>query len=281
MRRRRAAAPARRHAVQAVAQKDRRVRAFLRKNRLAKDEWPDVVMRRVVAASIRDICGERYRVPLSPQEFFARFNVVGVYPDDAQPVDARLERHRDGCRIFVAANRAKTRTRFSVFHEIAHLYFDCATPTDKHARPTACEEWLCDVAASEFLMPAEIFDRATAAFKPTFDSLNQLARFFGVSIPALSRRLEERYHGDLWIRQWEAHGYPRTGLDLCCVGRFTAVKERLINGMQFAISTLDAGRKVLWTLDIGAQELSTIQVTHLGTRILTVSVLASTRSNVS
>jgi len=91
-------------------------------------------------------------------------------------------------------NRSRGRTRFSIAHEIAHTLFpDCVESTRNRSRRTeiAPDDWqlelLCNVAASEFLMPTggEIDSKTPV----NIDNLMRLQKQFDVSTEAISTRL--------------------------------------------------------------------------------------------
>ena len=91
-------------------------------------------------------------------------------------------------------NRPRGRMRFSVAHEIAHTLFpDCIESTRNRGEKTGTrdDDWqlelLCNIAASEFLMPAgeEIDSKAPV----TIDNLLRLQKLFDVSTEAISIRL--------------------------------------------------------------------------------------------
>lgn len=91
-------------------------------------------------------------------------------------------------------NRPRGRVRFSISHEIAHTLFpDCFEAARNRGQKTGIrdDDWqlelLCNVAASEFLMPAgeEIDSEAPA----TIDNLLRLQKIFDVSTEAISIRL--------------------------------------------------------------------------------------------
>jgi hypothetical protein len=109
-------------------------------------------------------------------------------------VDARIVPKGTGLRIEFNPNRPRTRVRFSVAHEIAHTLFpDCAQDTRNRAALLEPEgdrwqlELLCNIAASEILMPtASGIDSDSPV---TVDSLVKIQSKFDVSMEAVSIRL--------------------------------------------------------------------------------------------
>ena len=100
--------------------------------------------------------------------------------------------------ILFRQGRSRARTRFSIFHELAHTLFP-----DYHSDPLmrgskvrhfggqGFLEHLCDVAAAEFAMPMDLFknDLARAGF--AVSSVEGLCRRYGASQEAVCRRMVE------------------------------------------------------------------------------------------
>jgi Zn-dependent peptidase ImmA (M78 family) len=100
--------------------------------------------------------------------------------------------------ILFRRGRSRVRTRFSIFHELAHTLFP-----DYHGNPLVSGskaryfgrqgflEHLCDVAVAEFAMPMDLFknDLHRAGF--TVNSVEGLCRRYGASPEAVSRRMVE------------------------------------------------------------------------------------------
>jgi hypothetical protein len=103
---------------------------------------------------------------------------------------------RVGRSLVVVLNRRESRERrnFTLCHEIAHTFN--LDGNDKSRMPTATncntrslEEYLCDRAASELLMPERFFRPLAASLQPTAASVEKLARTFGASISATMMRI--------------------------------------------------------------------------------------------
>lgn len=101
--------------------------------------------------------------------------------------------------ILYRQERAKVRTRFNIFHEIAHTLFPDYQEAIRYRRtgrtrlfdPDGQLEYLCNLAAAEFLMPMDLFwedlvDKGFGASK-----VNALSRRYGASVEAVALRMVE------------------------------------------------------------------------------------------
>lgn len=85
-----------------------------------------------------------------------------------------------------AARRDDPRTRFTVFHELGHFVLQHSkvlARRNTQAKPYLDSEWQADQFSAEVTMPLRVI-QARRLFSPT-----ELARFFGVSLPAATNRL--------------------------------------------------------------------------------------------
>ena len=125
----------------------------------------------------------------------ARLLEIDIRPSDGVR-DARLVPLDDGSlRIEFNPNRPHARIRYSVAHEVAHALFpDCAKHIHHRARyhELRNDEWqleaLCNIGASELLMPVNAFPGLTAD-EATAIRLLELQREFQVSVEALAMRV--------------------------------------------------------------------------------------------
>lgn len=109
---------------------------------------------------------------------------------DARILPAGSERFR----IEYNPERPRSRTRFSVAHEIAHTLFpDCAEMARNRLRlaDSVADDWqlelLCNIAAAEFLMP--VGSELNPQNPVTVDNLLRLQKQFDVSTEAIAIRL--------------------------------------------------------------------------------------------
>ncbi len=100
--------------------------------------------------------------------------------------------------ILFRRGRSRVRTRFSIFHELAHTLFPDYRSNPlmrgskvRHFGRQGFLEHLCDVAAAEFAMPIDLFksDLACAGF--ALSSVEGLCRRYGASQEAVCRRMVE------------------------------------------------------------------------------------------
>lgn len=111
-----------------------------------------------------------------------------------------------GFIIQLNKNHPHVRQNFSCAHEIAHTFFydlDESPPIKVDGIRREDEEYLCNVAAAEMLMP-ENYLRERVGKKPSMESLLTLTKKFHVSVQAMARRItEEKKIWGCIISQWE------------------------------------------------------------------------------
>jgi hypothetical protein len=143
--------------------------------------------------------------PTMPLDIEALASFLGIGQSDDAPShseDAELVPVGDG-RVAIRINRDRpeTRRRFSVAHEISHTFFPnyqtkswCRTDARYRRRdnPDDLLEMLCDIGASELVLPAPWFIRDTAAVT-TGAGLVDLARKYTASREATLRRFAESH----------------------------------------------------------------------------------------
>lgn len=98
--------------------------------------------------------------------------------------------------VQLKASEPLERRNFSLCHEIAHTLV--TNVKDAKFRPLAgpptctkwsVEEYLCDQAAGEMLMPAKLFKAAALAHEPSLNAVAALAQIFSASISATIVRI--------------------------------------------------------------------------------------------
>jgi len=131
--------------------------------------------------------------PFDPFKLANLLEVPTVPREDVR--DARIvPASRQRTQIEFNPNRPRGRVRFSIAHELAHTLFpDCIETTRNRGSglDTRDDDWqlelLCNIAASEFLMPTGgEFDSSTSV---NIDNLLRLQKQFDVSTEAISIRL--------------------------------------------------------------------------------------------
>lgn len=143
--------------------------------------------------------------PTMPLDIDALASFLGIGRSDDAPAhseDAELVPVGDG-RVAIRVNpdRPETRKRFSVAHEVSHTFFPnyqakkwCRTDARYRRRdnPDDLLEILCDVGASELILPAPWFIEDAAAVT-TGAGLVDLARKYTASREATLRRFAESH----------------------------------------------------------------------------------------
>ena len=128
--------------------------------------------------------------PFSPAVYAPFRNIKEVLYKDIK-VDGRLIPVVDGFVVELRKDRPKERMNFTFAHEIAHTFFYESVPTIKYRtvennypQHDEDEEKLCNIAASELLMPTPIFSKIVKDFSPSPQSLQKIAQIFETSITA-------------------------------------------------------------------------------------------------
>ena len=114
----------------------------------------------------------------------ARAKVTQIIADDL-PVSGELRREGRQLTIVYSNSLTETRRRFTIAHEFAHAVFE-----DTMARPVRTGEELerlCDMLASEILMPQDLFASLTSN-EPSLENLLELAQTFKTSLSATGIR---------------------------------------------------------------------------------------------
>jgi Zn-dependent peptidase ImmA (M78 family) len=113
---------------------------------------------------------------------------------------------RDGGGYLIDVNKShpESRRRFTIAHEVGHTFFfdlegelttrsrlQVADTNLTDIKTNRYEEYLCNLAAAEILMPAKPFSAKVQSAGPTAKTIITLSRLFKTSIWATSRRLLE------------------------------------------------------------------------------------------
>jgi Zn-dependent peptidase ImmA (M78 family) len=106
-----------------------------------------------------------------------------------------------GGRIFYNPDRPNGRVAFSIAHEISHTFFPSTTGGARFREMCGSDsreanelERLCDLGASELLMPVDEF-RSTVSGNWSIRSVPQLSQHFGASFEATTFRLASAHPG--------------------------------------------------------------------------------------
>lgn len=109
--------------------------------------------------------------------------------------EGHLIKEQSGFTIELRRDRSHERKNFTCAHEVGHTFFYEFAPSIKNRRMAACaepdaqEEFLCNVAASELLMPLDSLQRVATDYLPSPKALKELASGYETSITAMAVRL--------------------------------------------------------------------------------------------
>lgn len=129
--------------------------------------------------------------PINPERLARLRGIQRVVLSNALQVSGRIVRDRDGLVIELNAKERLERRNFSCCHEIAHTFvLDQSVQKNRvTSEVVACsgasaEEYWCDRAAAEMLMPEKLFRPLAANLYPSIDSIVELSRSFVASLGA-------------------------------------------------------------------------------------------------
>ncbi len=123
----------------------------------------------------------------------AKLNNIQVSPFELVP-DARILPIEGGTfKIEYNPSQSPARINFSVAHEIGHtLFTDCSDTIRYRENKLESNSWelefLCNVAASELLLPYAAFSNEANSIEPSIDSIIELARKYKASVEAVFLR---------------------------------------------------------------------------------------------
>jgi hypothetical protein len=147
------------------------------------------------AATVRDavvhvVTEFLHDVSCPPTDLIALARKVGVHEIvyESFPGSGELHRVKGGYRIVCSSDQPRSRQRFTVAHELAHIIL---ARTGKNAPREGREvERLCDMLATECLMPTAAFE---SEIPPdlTIRAISALADRFETSLTATARRCAE------------------------------------------------------------------------------------------
>lgn len=127
----------------------------------------------------------------------------------------RLVPTANGLIIQVNQSHPITRQNFSIGHEISHTlmpnYLADMGKTDASVgfyQKDMEEEYLCDIGASEILLPSGDFLNAIGRERPSITTLRSIASSFGVSLEATAIKLIRAEVADLAVAVWEPGWKP-------------------------------------------------------------------------
>ncbi|HXP68101.1 MAG TPA: ImmA/IrrE family metallo-endopeptidase [Candidatus Dormibacteraeota bacterium] len=125
--------------------------------------------------------------PTSLKELQAKLCVAGPDIDDI-PFSAELRQEGKSFRIILSKYLAPSRHRFTTAHELAHAILETSGP--RCPRHGSELERLCDMLATELLMPRAIFETSLGAIL-TMGKIREMAKLFDTSLTSTVIRAAE------------------------------------------------------------------------------------------
>jgi hypothetical protein len=176
------------------------------------DDPLDAVRQRAQTIS-RDLTGPPYK--LDGNTVLASLGIQRIAYARDLAGDGRIIRADGGYLIEINSTRAPSRMAFTLAHEIGHtsfLPFDVRSRVTREDRSTEAyrrddeEEFLCDVAAAELLMPKRPFLDQVCAVGPSVKGILSLGRSFETSLLSTARRFAEMGAWKCYIAFWRVDG---------------------------------------------------------------------------
>jgi hypothetical protein len=126
--------------------------------------------------------------PPTPLEDVARRLGVTLSFEEDLPISGELRREGESLRIVCSKSLNPGRARFTIAHEIGHAFFETSGPRPpRHGKEL---ERLCDMIATEILMPRAVFQAAMST-PLTLAKVRDLSQSFGASLTATAIRCAE------------------------------------------------------------------------------------------
>ncbi len=143
--------------------------------------------------------------PFLPEEYSSLVNIKEIRKTNLGDTSALLLKFHDGHVIKVNQGHYQVRQNFSCAHEIGHILFSelklenylqnienrTYNPTKTTEIRALARETLCDVAATELLMPELIFRKYLSTFGLSITSVERVANTFKVSLQAATIRINQ------------------------------------------------------------------------------------------
>lgn len=131
-------------------------------------------------------------IPHPPTDLKALGRCLGVlrFEAEASPFSGELRRETDGFSVVYSTFLSPARRRFTIAHELAHALFESTGPNCPRVGKEL--ERLCDMIATEFLMPRHLFlQESGGAVGVTWRKVDELSHLFRTSLAATSLRCAE------------------------------------------------------------------------------------------
>jgi len=164
--------------------------------------------------------------PFLAKEFAYLQGITKITKADFRQIGAILIRMQDGYSIKTNQNDLQVRQNFSCAHEIGHVLFGELklehyirgieyrdfNPSARDKVREKAKERLCDIAATELLMPELIFKRHLSNFKLSMYSIERMAEIFKVSVQTTAIRVAELSTEPCIILLWRPQQFGKKTL---------------------------------------------------------------------
>jgi Zn-dependent peptidase ImmA (M78 family) len=166
----------------------------------AVKKWKSAAARRVlelagnpptVESAVRIVAGDAIKdvphPPLALEILAKKVGVTAIVYEDV-PFSAELRPDNGSYVVACSLHLSPSRRRFTIAHELSHAILEKSGRNCPRIGPEL--ERLCDMIATEMLMPRESFLNHVVQ-APTIDSIFQVARIFQTSVTATALRFAE------------------------------------------------------------------------------------------
>lgn len=127
--------------------------------------------------------------PTDLEALARRMDVTDIRRDETMLVPGELRETGDGLVVFLLPGLSKTRRRFTLAHELGHVFFE---RTGRRPNPSQELERLCDKFAAAFLMPQRVF-LAKSGRRPGLARVRELRQLFDTGLLATLGRVSDIY----------------------------------------------------------------------------------------
>ncbi len=150
--------------------------------------------------------------PFLPERLAPFQRVKRIVEENLGELSGLLVPLKDGFEIKINATHSPERQNFSCAHEIAHTFFfedegriliERLTREGGKKMAKNWEENLCDIAASEMLMPSQIFSGYASRYHYGIHGLIPLSRIFNISIKPVVLKLCDVNPNRCFVLNWE------------------------------------------------------------------------------
>jgi Zn-dependent peptidase ImmA (M78 family) len=171
------------------------------------DRWgikfPEEAIKKAIRSAFGDL--QNVELPVDVKKLACERGVVQIR-STAMEADGIISLKGGGGGYLIDVNKShpESRRRFTIAHEIGHTFFfdlegelttrsrlEVADTNLIDIKTNRYEEYLCNLAAAEILMPTRPFSAKVQSAGPTAKTIINLSRLFKTSIWATSRRLLE------------------------------------------------------------------------------------------